>query len=55
MDIDYFKKVNDNYGHDIGDQALVEAAETIRNNFREVDVAARWGARNLLFYSPKPA
>jgi len=32
MDLDYFKKVNDNYGHDVGDRALIAAAKTLKNN-----------------------
>lgn len=43
LDLDNFKPVNDNYGHEIGDQLLVEVALRIRANIREEDTASRLG------------
>ncbi len=43
VDIDYFKQVNDRYGHEVGDKALRMVAATLRHNLRETDVVGRWG------------
>ncbi|PCH65656.1 MAG: hypothetical protein COC04_01400 [Gammaproteobacteria bacterium] len=43
LDLDNFKPVNDNYGHEIGDQLLVEVAQRIKANIREEDTASRLG------------
>jgi diguanylate cyclase (GGDEF)-like protein len=43
MDLDYFKQVNDTYGHLIGSQLLVEFGELLANNIREVDSVYRFG------------
>lgn len=43
IDLDEFKPVNDNYGHDVGDQVLVGVAQRIKNNIREEDTASRLG------------
>lgn len=43
VDLDGFKRVNDTFGHDVGDQVLVEAARRIRASVRESDVCARIG------------
>ncbi|NWJ48211.1 MAG: GGDEF domain-containing protein [Chloroflexi bacterium] len=48
IDIDYFKKVNDNYGHDIGDQVLKMVAKTIANNVRVTDFVGRWGGEEFV-------
>ncbi|MGB5903995.1 MAG: GGDEF domain-containing protein [Xanthobacteraceae bacterium] len=47
MDLDYFKKINDRYGHDCGDQALKAFAELIRANIRPTDLAARMGGEEF--------
>ncbi len=43
LDIDYFKSVNDNFGHDVGDDILVEVSKLIKENTRSTDVLVRWG------------
>jgi diguanylate cyclase (GGDEF)-like protein len=48
-DIDHFKKINDNYGHNIGDQVLVETARIIKNYSRKTDMVFRWGGEEFLF------
>lgn len=46
LDIDNFKKFNDNYGHNIGDQVLKMVGKTISNILRRLDVVCRWGEKN---------
>lgn len=48
FDIDHFKKINDTYGHDIGDIALRTVAETIQASLRTGDTAARWGGEEMI-------
>jgi two-component system cell cycle response regulator len=43
LDIDYFKAVNDSYGHDAGDSVLREFAARVRRNIRGIDLACRLG------------
>lgn len=52
MDIDYFKSVNDRYGHAAGDQALVHLADVIRSTRREIDMAGRWGGEEFVMLLP---
>ncbi|MDR2179665.1 MAG: GGDEF domain-containing protein [Synergistaceae bacterium] len=47
-DIDYFKNVNDKYGHDAGDLVLKEVASTLQRNLRSMDIVGRWGGEEFL-------
>ncbi len=53
IDIDYFKKINDKYGHQVGDSVLHEIAQIINKTFREVDIAARWGGEEFIVLLPQ--
>ena len=48
LDIDFFKLVNDNYGHDVGDQVLQKIAKVLLENTREDDFVARWGGEEFV-------
>ena len=47
VDIDHFKKINDNYGHPAGDDVIRQTAETLRESIRETDVAGRYGGEEF--------
>lgn len=47
-DIDFFKKVNDTYGHEAGDKVLIEVAATINSFMRQKGFVARWGGEEFL-------
>ncbi len=52
IDIDYFKKINDKYGHAGGDIILQKIAHVLRDNIRATDYAARWGGEEFLIVMP---
>ena len=52
MDIDFFKKVNDTYGHVAGDAILVQVANILRASTRETDLAFRFGGEEFLIVCP---
>lgn len=51
-DIDFFKKINDNYGHDFGDRVLEEVSAVFREEMQGKDMAARWGGEEFLLLFP---
>jgi two-component system cell cycle response regulator len=53
LDIDYFKSVNDNYGHDAGDDVLREFAIRIRKSIRGIDLACRHGGEEFVVVMPE--
>lgn len=52
LDIDNFKEVNDTFGHQVGDDVLVQVANLILENIRLTDIGARWGGEELAIYLP---
>lgn len=53
LDIDYFKAVNDGFGHQVGDMVLKEAAGLLQAIIREQDTIGRWGGEEFLVICPK--
>jgi diguanylate cyclase (GGDEF)-like protein len=52
IDIDHFKRINDDHGHGAGDQVLVEVAHRIAGAVRHGDTVARWGGEEFLILAP---
>ncbi len=52
IDIDNFKVINDTYGHQKGDDVIIQVAEIIKKNIRKGDAGARWGGEELAVYLP---
>lgn len=52
MDIDNFKRVNDSYGHQVGDEVLIQVANLIKKSIRTSDTGCRWGGEELAIYLP---
>ena len=48
LDIDYFKKINDTFGHDKGDLVIKKISSLIQKNIRNTDICARWGGEEFL-------
>lgn len=53
IDIDYFKKINDSYGHTVGDKLLTTLAQTILKSMRSVDHFGRFGGEEFLVFLPE--
>ena len=52
LDIDFFKKVNDNYGHNVGDKVLIHFAHSLLRILRHLDVVCRWGGEEFVILLP---
>jgi len=53
LDIDYFKQVNDTYGHQVGDRVLVDMANLLKSLLRKTDILGRWGGEEFLIICPE--
>ncbi len=52
LDIDFFKHINDTYGHDIGDAVLIQFSSFLQSELREVDVISRFGGEEFIILMP---
>jgi diguanylate cyclase (GGDEF)-like protein len=52
LDIDHFKTVNDNYGHETGDKVLQDVTEILKTQLRKTDTLGRWGGEEFLCVLP---
>lgn len=52
FDLDHFKQVNDNYGHDIGDEVLKSTVALVQQHIRKSDTLARWGGEEFMIITP---
>lgn len=52
LDVDHFKKINDSYGHDVGDKILQEIARILKSSLRETDLIARLGGEEFGLFLP---
>ncbi len=52
IDIDFFKKVNDKYGHSSGDEVLIDFSSLIFDNIRHSDYFSRWGGEEFIIFCP---
>lgn len=53
IDLDYFKRVNDTYGHLIGDKTLVNLSRLLSDNIRSIDTLGRWGGEEFMIICPE--
>lgn len=52
IDLDDFKSINDTYGHQVGDEVLIQVARIIQGSLNESQIGARWGGEELAIYLP---
>jgi len=52
-DVDHFKRINDNYGHQAGDETLVKFAQALRSGLRDTDWVARYGGEEFVVVLPE--
>jgi diguanylate cyclase (GGDEF)-like protein len=52
LDIDYFKSINDSYGHNIGDEVIIGIAHILKEELRNVDIICRWGGEEFVALLP---
>lgn len=53
LDIDHFKKVNDTFGHQVGDEVLAQLAQLLKNQARSLDTVARYGGEEFVVILPE--
>lgn len=53
LDVDHFKRINDFYGHDIGDQALLQVVSRLKKNVRKSDKIGRYGGDEIIIVLPR--
>jgi len=53
FDVDHFKKLNDQHGHDVGDLCLIRLVEKVNQLKREIDILARWGGEEFILLLPE--
>jgi diguanylate cyclase (GGDEF)-like protein len=52
LDVDHFKRINDNYGHQVGDSVLKQIAQIFLKDIREIDTASRYGGEEFMVILP---
>jgi len=53
VDLDFFKQVNDDFGHTVGDEVLIRTADILRANVRGEDTVGRWGGEEFMIILPQ--
>lgn len=53
FDIDHFKRVNDTFGHDVGDYVIKNIVDTVKRNIRHIDIFVRWGGEEFIIICPQ--
>ena len=53
LDVDYFKNINDSYGHDVGDRVLKELSALMTSTLREIDYCGRYGGEEFIIVLPE--